>query len=68
MKSFLFYAFHYILIRCQTQDNELGVTCGTYVREEKCTKGVCRVPEGQNCVEDVSIGASMILKWTIKKY
>lgn len=32
-----------ILIGCQIQDDEMGVTCGTYGREEKCTKGVCRV-------------------------
>ena len=40
MKSFVFYTFHQILIGYQIQDDELGVTCGTYGQEEKCTKGV----------------------------
>jgi len=43
MKSFVFYTFHQIFIGYQTEDDEMGVTCRTYGREEKCTTGVCRV-------------------------
>jgi hypothetical protein len=37
----VFYTAHKILIGCQIQDDEMGVTSGKYGWEEKCTKVVC---------------------------
>jgi hypothetical protein len=67
MKSFMIYTPRQILLRYQIQADEMGGACGSYGWEEKCTQGFVGKPEGQNYVADVSIGASIILKWTIKK-
>jgi len=58
---------HQILFGDQIKNNEMGVACGTYERQEKCYRVLCGDLRKRDHFEDTGVEGNMILKRFFKK-